>query len=933
MTTPSKSADFETPHDLLARLMGPVAARVLEQDVILVFDATSTCLVSANETSLVRLGVDLSTALQPSFADCVGIGAADRWQTILAGEVARWTGEISGALGLSMAGAIVAVASKDGRHVILTLREGGAAPAQPLAATGNFDAVVSASVGVIVYDIDGNILSMNERAQTAMEDYGEELIGRNHDTLWPESMTKADSYFDFWEKLRQGRILDGRHQHITAVQNEVWFQCTYTPIKNDDGFVNCVVQSLMDVTQFHFSARQAMERSSAFWAGLPACEYDLEGHIASLNEPMAELLGLSAESCVGQHDSNFCDREFARSGAYAALWQDLRAGQTRKLLVPQKNKAQRAIWFQALFVPIFDASGKVVRVLKTGEDVTETHEGLRDATALLTASDRLIGRCEYDQNGKILKANKMFERCFKIPMADAVGKEHRDFCTDDVKTSTKYRDFWDRLQAGDTLEDTYEMRRMDGQPIWLTAIFCPLFTPNGNFWKVVQFFLDSTAKVQEQAEVQGRLRAIDQCQIMVEYDLDGTILRANRAFLDAFGHSEEAVIGLSHQMLCHSSASETEEARKVLDQVRSGKPQRGGFRRRTASGEDIWLAGSYTLLPSSKGSTPLILQFAQDVTAQRRAALDAQSRLTAVLSVQAVAEFDPQGYVLTANDAFLKCFGYSLREVVGQHHSIFCPPDYVRSREYREFWINRAQGEPFIERVHRIGRFDRDVYLQASYAPVVDLDGKVIKVVETAVDISDQVGLETLANANAERILQNVSGANGISDSIKAQASELRGVATRALGFTHDGVKTLSESLDVFKNATTSVASVSEIATVISEIAVQTNLLAFNAAIEAARAKEYGIGFSIVADEVRKLAERNVEAARGISRHIDAAMDRIQAGTAGAEAVVHLLRDQELLFAESGGGLEQLMAHSNTQTQHHEQVADLVTEIQKAIHA
>lgn len=934
MTTPSKNADFETPQDLLTRLLGPVGARLFDKEIILVFDAASGFLASATAAALGALGLDLDAPFQPTYAESVGPEAAERWPAILGGEAARWSGEVSGALGLSMAGAMVAVASEDARHVILSVSPVVQATAELVATSGSdMDAVVTNSVGVIIYDIDGNILSMNERAQTAMEDYGEELIGRNHDTIWPESMTKADAYFDFWEKLRQGRIMDGRHQHITAVQSEVWFQCTYTPIKNDSGYVSRVVQSLMDVTQFNFTARQAIERSAGFWSGLPACEYDLDGHVMAMNDQMADLLDQDPEACVGQHDSNFCDREFARSAAYATLWQDLRAGQTRRLLVPQRSKTQRAIWLQAVFVPITDPSGKVVRVLKTGDDVTATHEGLTDTTALLAASDRLIGRCEYDQGGKILKVNKAFERCFKITVADALGKEHRDFCTDDVKTSTKYRDFWDKLRAGDTLEDTFEMRRLDGQPVWLTAVYCPLFTPNGNFWKVVQFFVDSSAKVLERAEMQGRLTAMDQCQMVVEYDLDGTVLRANRAFLEAFGHSEDSIAGLSYQALCHSATSETEEARKVLDRVRSGKPQRGEFRRRTASGEDIWLVGSYALVPGTKGSAPLILQFAQDVTAQKRAGLDAQYSLNAVLISQAVVEFDPEGYVLTANEAFLKTFGYSLREVAGQHHSIFCSPDYVRSREYREFWINRAKGEPFSERVRRVGRFDRDVDLHASYSPVFDIDGKVVKVVKTAVDVSDQVSLESLAGANADKIIQNVSAARGISDGIQSQAQELRAVADRAMGCTTDGMKALSQSLDVFKGATTSVASVSEIATVISEIAVQTNLLAFNAAIEAARAKEYGIGFSIVADEVRKLAERNVEAARGITRHIDSAIDRINTATSGAEAVVQLLREQEALFSRSGAGFEHLMSQSGIQTKTYATVADLVAEIQKAIHA
>jgi methyl-accepting chemotaxis protein len=932
MTTPSKTSDFETPQALFARLIGPVAAQLFCNEIILVFDVSTGVLASASDAALVALGLDLDAPFLPSFTESAGEAAPEIWSQVLAGTSHTWGGNLAGALGLSLDGTLTALISSDARYVLvsMTVASSGAVAGW---VPDEVDTAAKNAVGVITYDIDGNILSMNEQAQTAMEDYGEELIGRNHDTLWPESMTKADSYFDFWEKLRQGRTMDGRHQHITAVQSEVWFQSTYTPLKNASGYVSRVVQTLMDVTQFNFTAKQAIERSAAFWSGVPACEYDADGHITAINEKMADLLDQDADACIGQHDSNFCDREFARGTVYATLWQDLRTGRPKRILVPHRSKSQRTVWLQSVFVPICDPSGTVIRILKVGEDVTANHEGLIDATAILSASDKLIGRCEFDQQGKILKINKTFERCFKTTAADAIGKEHRDFCPEELINGTKYRDFWDKLRAGDTIEDTFEMRRMDGQPIWIMAVYCPLFTANGNFWKVVQYFINVTDDVKERAELKGRMAAINKSQMVIEYDLDGSVLRANQAFLDATGYYEETIHGLAHDALCHNSASEVEEARKILDRVRGGKVHIGEFRRKTASGEVLWLIGSYALVLGEKGVASYIVQCVTNVTAQKRAELDTKATLTAVMSSLAVVEFDPEGYIQAANEAFLKAIGYSLREVAGQHHSIFCSPDYIRTKDYREFWINRAKGEGFSGRVRRVGRFDRDVDLYANYTPVFDIDGEVVKVVNTSVDVSDQVGLETLAGRNASKIIENVTACQAISKSIEQQADEMRGVCGQAMNRTGDGTKALVDSLDVFKGATSSIESVSEIATVISEIAIQTNLLAFNAAIEAARAKEYGIGFSIVADEVRKLAERNVEAARGITRHIETAKDRINLAKNGAEAVVQILKEQEALISKSGVGFESLMTDSNRQAASCASVADLVLEIQKAIHA
>ena len=897
----------------------------------MLFDAASGALVAANDKAIFDLGLDLDNPMQPGFAEMTG-GAGDTWAQVLQGDECAWAGKVTGAMDLTISGDFQAMAVGEGdSHVLLILSaaKSAAASAPPKSEL----AAVEAHLGMIIYDLDGNILSMNERAQSALEDYGDELVGRNLDTIWPKDFCMSEAYSAFWDKLRQGRTVEGRHMHVTAVESRVWFQSTFIPISDRDGRLAKVVQTLMDVTLEAYAARIATERANAIWDVMLVCEMDVEGHVTEMNPVMAQVLGYEPDECVGKHDQQFLDKEFARSLSYRKLWEDLLDGRPQFEMIHQRSKSNKSLWLRSSLVPVKDATGKVVKILKAARNATDTHEAHLDSSSLVTAADRLVGRLELDENLRVIRANKNFETAFKVAEADVLGRDFKEFCTPDFVNSPLYRDFFDKLRSGDPIVDQFELRRTDGEPIWIMGAYVPLFTASGNLWKIVLTFVNLTQIMTREAEWRSRMSGVAQGQCVIEYDLEGKILSANPNFVTAGGFTAENLLGQSHDLLCPPLREVELEAKAIFDKLRNGGWHHGIYRRRGADGHTMWLMGSYHPVLDARGKVSRIAQFAHDVTTLQNHAHDSSQTLAAILKSQAVIEFDPSGYVLDANEAFQKTFGYSLREIVGQHHSMFCAPEYTRSAEYREFWINRAKGEPFSGRMHRVGRFDRQIELHASYDPVIDIDGKVVRVIKTAIDISDQVALANLTGRNASEIVEKINQGRAISLEIRQEAEGLTNLVEITRARTQDGQKLLVGSLDTIKGAASAVAAVSDIVGVISDIAVQTNLLAFNAAIEAARVKEYGIGFSIVADEVRKLAERNVEAAREIGKHIGLANERMTQGTGQTQTVVDFLGSQQKDYERNLDALGALRSQSDNQAATCKDVKDLVQAIQSAIGA
>lgn len=507
------------------------------------------------------------------------------------------------------------------------------------------------------------------------------------------------------------------------------------------------------------------------------------------------------------------------------------------------------------------------------------------ATALLAALEQVQAVIEFDLEGRVVRANSLFLDLMGYSAEEVVGQHHRIFCPAEVTNGEDHRALWQGLIQGEMREGTILRWTKSGRQVWLQACYSPVRDTEGRTVGVLKLARDITAQRAEQAAAQGMVAAIHEVQAVIEFDLKGRILDANANFLETFGYRKDEIVGQTHSMFCRPEFLGSREYADFWERLGRAESVCGRFRRVAKGNKDVWLQASYNPILDAAGKPHKVVKFAVDITHELMAAAETKGKIDAIELSQAVVEFDMQGNVLAANPNFLRTMGYTLAEIHQQHHSMFCEPGLVQSQSYRDFWADLGEGKFQSARYRRIGKHGAQVWIQATYNPILDADGRAYKVVKYAVDVTAQVQRE---RAVAQKVQDITAVLHAMSDSIQrlarsaGRSTELAEQTQREAG---EGSQLVRRSRDAIIAIERSSSDIHEIVDTISEISGQTHLLAFNAAIEAARAGEQGVGFSVVADEVRKLAEKSSLAAREIAKLINQTVSRVSEGSRLSEEV------------------------------------------------
>jgi methyl-accepting chemotaxis protein len=247
------------------------------------------------------------------------------------------------------------------------------------------------------------------------------------------------------------------------------------------------------------------------------------------------------------------------------------------------------------------------------------------------------------------------------------------------------------------------------------------------------------------------LAALDRSQAIIEFDMDGTIRHANKNFCVAMGYELAEIVGKKHSMFLEPAEASSDSYRQFWNDLVAGKYQQRQYKRIGKGGREVWIEASYN--PVLKGGKPYrIVKIATDITGSKMESIGNKGKLDALDRAQAIIEFTPKGEIVTANANFLKTFGYELSEIRGKHHSMFCEADYVRNPEYAALWRDLAAGKFKSDQFTRIAKSGEKIFIQASYNPVIDEDGRVIKVVKFATDVSGRVKALQAVGAGLNRL-------------------------------------------------------------------------------------------------------------------------------------------------------------------------------------
>jgi len=589
----------------------------------------------------------------------------------------------------------------------------------------------------IEFNLDGTIVTANENFLSTVGYSLDEIKGQHHSIFVEPEYKESAEYNAFWDGLRRGEFNAGKYKRIGKGGKEIWLRASYNPILDESGKPFKVVKFASDITETEKATHESLFKSSAFGGSSVAMMMvDRDFMVTYVNESTMQLLAANADA-FREVWPTFNAENIV--GACIDMFHKNPAHQRQLLSDPSRLPYQTEITvgdlkFALNVSGVFDADRNYMGNVLEWADVTAD----RLNSGMLDALSRSQATIEFNMDGTIVTANENFLNTVGYTLGEVKDQNHSMFVEDDYKESAEYKAFWEALRRGEFQSATYKRIGKGGKEIWIQASYNPILDANGKPFKVVKFATDVTAAEDAAREALFKSSAFEGSSVaMMMIDRDFMVTHVNesttkllsenadvfREFWPNFNADEiiGSCIDIFHKNPAHQ--------RQLLSD-----PSRLPYQTDIAIG-DFRFALSVGGVFDAKGDyVGNVLEWS-DVTADRLNA----GMLSALDRAQATIEFSLDGKVVEANENFLSVMGYSLDEIKGKHHSTFVDPEYKNSPDYAAFWEALKRGEFQSGEYKRFGRNGAEVWIQASYNPILDGSGKPFKVVKFASDISDEV--------------------------------------------------------------------------------------------------------------------------------------------------------------------------------------------------